>query len=115
MTAPRDPKPTVNFIDVYCAYYQNLFSGVRSFENFKALHLGILSELKCKTLPRIAKVAGLDNSQSLHHFLTESPWDVADLRHRRLNRILQVLEGRSIILIEGSRTPVSRPRRIERF
>ncbi len=23
MTAPRGPKLTVNFIDVYCAYYQN--------------------------------------------------------------------------------------------
>jgi len=25
-------------------------------------------------LPAIAQVAGLDNAQSLHHFLTESPW-----------------------------------------
>jgi SRSO17 transposase len=99
MTVPRDPKPTVNFIDVYCAYYQDLFPEVRSFENFKALHLGMLSELKRKTLPEIAKIAGLDNSQSLHHFLTESPWDVKALKHRRLNRILQVLEGRSIVLI----------------
>jgi hypothetical protein len=39
MTAPRDPKPTVNFIDVYCAYYKDLFPEVRSFESFKALHL----------------------------------------------------------------------------
>lgn len=99
MTAPRDPKPTVNFIDVYCAYYQDLFPEVRSFENFKALHLGMLSELKRKTLPEIAKIAGLDNSQSLHHFLTESPWDVKALKGRRLNRILQVLEGRPIVLI----------------
>jgi SRSO17 transposase len=99
MTAPRDPKPTVNFIDVYCAYYQDLFPEVRSFENFKALHLGMLSDIKRKTLPEIAKVAGLDNSQSLHHFLTESPWEVESLKHRRLNRILQVLQGRSIILI----------------
>ncbi|WP_404791391.1 IS701 family transposase [Altericista sp. CCNU0014] len=66
----------------------------------------MLSELKRKTLPEIAKVAGLDNSQSLHHFLTESPWDVEDLRHRRLNRILQVLEGRSIIkMIEETGGP----------
>ena len=77
MTAPRDPKPTVNFIDVYCTYYQDLFPEVRSFENFKALHLGMLSDIKRKTLPEIAKVAGLDNSQSLHHFLTESPWEVS--------------------------------------
>jgi SRSO17 transposase len=35
----------------------------------------------------------------LDHFLTESPWDIEALKHRRLERILQVLEGRSIILI----------------
>jgi SRSO17 transposase len=99
MTAPRDPKPTVNFIDVYCTYYQDLFPEVRSFENFKALHLGMLSDIKRKTLPEIAKVAGLDNSQSLHHFLTESPWKLEALKYRRLRRILEVLEGRSIILI----------------
>jgi SRSO17 transposase len=99
MTAPRDPKSTVNFIDVYCAYYQDLFPEVRSFENFKALHLGMLSDLKRKTLPEIAKISGLDNSQSLHHFLTKSSWDVEALKHRRLNRILEVLEGRSIIVI----------------
>ncbi|MGB8699734.1 MAG: IS701 family transposase, partial [Thermosynechococcaceae cyanobacterium] len=40
MTAPRDPKPTVDFIDVYCSYYQDLFPEVRSFENFKDLHVG---------------------------------------------------------------------------
>jgi SRSO17 transposase len=99
MTAPRDSKPTVNFIDVYCAYYQDLFPEVRRLENFKALHLGMISDLKRKTLPESAKITGLDNPQSLHHFLTKSPWDVKALKHRRLNRILQVLEGRSIILI----------------
>jgi hypothetical protein len=33
MTASRDPKPTVDFIDVYCTYYQDLFPEVRSFAN----------------------------------------------------------------------------------
>ena len=70
MTEPRDPKPTVDFIDVYCAYYQDLFPEVRSFENFKDLHVGILSNLKRKSLPEIAKVVGLDDAQSLHHFLS---------------------------------------------
>jgi SRSO17 transposase len=99
MTAPRDPKATVNFIDVYWAYYKDLFPEVRSFESFKALHLGMLSDLKRKTLLEIAKVAGLDNSQCLQHFLTDSPWEVKALEYRRLNRILEVLEGRTIILI----------------
>jgi hypothetical protein len=43
MTAPRDPKPTVNFIDVYCSYYQDLFPEVNTPDSFvegcrKAIH-----------------------------------------------------------------------------
>lgn len=74
MLEPRLPSATVNFIDEYCAAYQTLFPQVRSFEAFKYLHLGMISEIKRKSLPAIAKVVGLDNEQSLHHFLTESPW-----------------------------------------
>ena len=99
MTAPRNPKPTVSFIDSYCGYYQELFPEVRSFESFKNLHLGMIADIKRKTLPEIAKVAGLENSQSLHHFLTESPWEEVELRKYRLARILQVLQGRAITLI----------------
>jgi SRSO17 transposase len=99
MTAPRDPKPTVDFIDVYCSYYQDLFPEVRSFENFKDLHVGILSELKRKSLPEIAKVVGLEDGQSLHHFLRNSPWSAAEFRNCRLRRILEILANRSITLI----------------
>ena len=42
MTAPRLPKPTVNFIHTYCGDYQDLFPEVRSFESFKNLHLGMI-------------------------------------------------------------------------
>lgn len=42
---------------------------------------------------------GLDNYQSLHHFLATSPWDVERLRTLRLQLIIQVLKGRPIILI----------------
>ncbi len=35
----------------------------------------------------------------MHHFLTVSPWQVEQLREQRLKLILQVLEGREIILI----------------
>jgi len=99
VTAPRNPKPTVSFIDSYCGYYQELFPEVRSFESFKNLHLGMIADIKRKTLPEIAKVAGLENSQLLHHFLTESPWEEVELRKYRLARILQVLQGRAITLI----------------
>ena len=99
MTQPRSPKPSIKFVDEYCAIYRNIFPEVRSFENFRDLHLGMISEIKRKSLPEIAKVVGLENQQSLHHFLTESPWSIESLKKRRLELILRVLNKRSLILI----------------
>ena len=99
MTEPRPAKPTVKFVDDYCQWYQSLFPEVRSFEAFKNLHIGMLADIKRKSLPAIAKVAGLEQEQSLHHFLTASPWQVGQLREQRLKLILQVLEEREISLI----------------
>jgi len=54
---------------------------------------------KRKSLPAIATVAGLDNAQSLHHFLTESPWQIDAFRQHRLKLILQTLGEREIVLV----------------
>jgi SRSO17 transposase len=69
MVEPRRSAPTAKFVDEYCQLYQNLFPEVRSFEAFKYL-------------PEISKIVGLDNHQGLHHFLTESPWDVKEYSSR---------------------------------
>ena len=99
MDKPRDARPTIKFLDEYCASYRNLFPEVRSFEAFKHLHIGMISPIKRKSLPEIAKIVGLDQEQSLHHFLTKSPWEVKELRKQRLGLILQALKGRRIFLI----------------
>ncbi|MEW6054953.1 MAG: IS701 family transposase, partial [Nitrospirota bacterium] len=99
MTEPRAAQPTVRFIDEYCESYKSLFPEVRSFEAFKQLHVGIISDIKRKTLPHIAKVVGLESAQSLHHFVTTSPWSAKQLRERRLELILTALNGREIIVI----------------
>jgi SRSO17 transposase len=99
MPATREARPTIRFVDEYCQLYERLFPEVRSFEAFKLLHLGMISEIKRKSLPAIAKVVGLDNQQNLHHFLSESPWTVQQLRQKRLEIILKVLNGRSMILL----------------
>lgn len=99
MVEPRQAISTVKFIDEYCQIYQNIFPEVRSFEAFKYLHMGMVSDIKRKTLPSIAKVVGLENHQPLHHFLTESPWDAKELRKQRLELILYVLQGRPIVII----------------
>jgi SRSO17 transposase len=99
MSASRAAQPTIRFVDEYCQWYEPLFPEVRSFEAFKLLHLGMISEVKRKSLPAIAKAVGLNNPQSLHHFLTESPWTVPQLRQKRLELILKVLHERSMILL----------------
>ena len=89
MDEPRAARPTLQFIDRYCAHYRNLFSDVRSFEAFKHIHIGMISSIKRKTLPAMAKLVGLYNEQSLHHFLTKSPWQAQQLRNQRLSLSLQ--------------------------
>ena len=54
MTEPRPAKPTVKFVDDYCQWYESLFPEVRSFEAFKHLHIGMLADIKRKSLPAIA-------------------------------------------------------------
>jgi SRSO17 transposase len=99
MPASRDAQPTIRFVDEYCQIFEGLFPEVRSFEAFKLLHLGMISEIKRKSLPAIAKAVGLDNQQNLHHFLSESPWRVQQLRQKRLELTQKVLNGRSLILL----------------
>nr|WP_225912895.1 IS701 family transposase [Nostoc flagelliforme] len=86
-------------MDDYCAAYEDIFPEVRSFESFKYLHVGMISQIKRKSLPEIAKVVGLNNEQPLHHFLTDSPWDIKSLVERRLSLTLSMLKGESFILV----------------
>ena len=89
----------VKCVDTYCELYRDLFIEVRAYEAFKYLHLGIIGNLKKKSLPEIAKAVGLKNEQGLLHFLTESPWQAEELEKRRLEIILNILEGREIDII----------------
>ncbi|MBD1916446.1 transposase, partial [Phormidium sp. FACHB-77] len=92
-------KPTVRFVDDYCESYRNLFAEVRSFEAFKHLHVGMISEVKRKSLPAIAKVTGLPNAQSLQQFLVNSPWRAGELRHQRIELLLSLLGHRKLVLV----------------
>jgi SRSO17 transposase len=74
MVKLRPAQKTVKFIDEYCQTYRDLFPEVRSFEYFKYLHLGMISDIKRKSLPAIAKEVGLEDGVGLDHFLTESPF-----------------------------------------
>jgi len=73
MVEPRPAKPTVKFV-VYCQWYQPLFAEVRSFEAFKQLHLGLISEVKRKSLPPSRN--WIRQRAIVASFLTESPWQI---------------------------------------
>ena len=72
----RDAHKTVAIIDEYCEEYKDLFHEVRNYECFKYLHLGIMSPIKRKSLPEIAKIVSIKSAQSLHHFIANSDWSV---------------------------------------
>lgn len=90
---------TVAVIDEYCASYRDLFKQVRNYECFKYLHLGIISPIKRKSLPEIAKVVSTNSAQSLHHFIANSDWLVEKLKSRRLHRIKKALAGNAITVV----------------
>lgn len=83
MAHTRSPAPTVAFVEDYCSQFRDLFADVREFEQFTLLHVGLLAEIKRKSLPRIAKTVQAD-AQELHHFLSKAHWSTVALRARRL-------------------------------
>lgn len=95
----RSPTATVSIIDRYCEPYNDLFSDVRNYECFKYIHQGIISPIKRKSLPEIAKVVGISSPQSLHHFIANSPWSVVDLKKKRLSLTLEALKKKKITVV----------------
>jgi SRSO17 transposase len=59
----------------------------------------MLSEIPRKSLPAIARIAGLKNGQSLHHFLKEAEWSVEEVRKIRLWLTKLLIGEREINLI----------------
>jgi SRSO17 transposase len=98
MSKTRSAAETVAFVDEYSAAYRDVFHDVRSFEYFKLLHIGLISDLKRKSLPALAKAVGLANSQGLHRFVTDGDWEPSHLRQRRLMLTKDALAGRGFTL-----------------
>jgi SRSO17 transposase len=98
MSKARQAIPTVTCVDEYCRLYQDLFPDVRSFEHFTFLPVGMLSDIKRKTLPALAKVAGDLDPQALHHCVAKAPWSIEELRTGRLTLLRQAEAFRSFVL-----------------
>src|SRR5258707_15114603 len=83
MTKPREPVPTVAFVDDYCTHYRAVFPNVRQFDQFTHLALGLVAETKRKSLPRLAQATKAD-PQAFHHFLAKADWSEEAVRAVRL-------------------------------
>ena len=57
------------------------------FENFKVYPLGLQLELKRTNIQTINECRIKGNYDSLHHFLTNSPWDEEKVNNRRIEII----------------------------
>jgi SRSO17 transposase len=99
VTIGREAEETVKFVDEYSEQYRDLFEDVRSFESFRLLQVGLLSELPRKSLPAIATAVGDADSQSLHHLVADGSWQVEALQERRLALTRQAVGGRAITLV----------------
>jgi SRSO17 transposase len=86
------------YLSLFC-HSPTYFRQVRSYECFKYLHQGIISPIKRKSLPEIAKVVGISSSQSFHHFIANSPWSAAELKKRRLKLTLLALKEKKITVV----------------
>lgn len=58
----------------------------------------MISEIKRKSLPAIARAVGLENSQPLQHFLANSPWNVQAVRDMRIQLLKLALKEREFIV-----------------
>ena len=99
MSRPRPPRPTLAFIDDHCRASRSAFPDVRSFEHFKALHAGLLSDLPRKTLPAIARFLGLADAQGLHHMLTSDRIATEALRRTRTDLVRAAVGHRPVTLL----------------
>ena len=59
----RAAVPTIRAVDEYCDTYRDMFLEVRTFENFKLLHVGMISDIKRKSLPAMPWLAAKRLSQ----------------------------------------------------
>src|SRR5260221_11736346 len=97
MPSVRPAPPSVAFIHQYCAQTRPLSKNVRHYEQFTALHLGLLAETRHKSLPRLGKTVQAD-PQALHHFLAKADWSVEQFRAKRLELLHQALGTTPCIL-----------------
>jgi SRSO17 transposase len=89
--------------------FDDLFSRPNQREGFRAYVLGLLSETHRKNVERISERVFSQRYQSLHHFISESPWDAEALNDRRIGMLMADPRTRArqggVLIIDDSGVP----------
>ena len=73
-------------LEKFLGEFKDLFTKSQ-FENFKVYPLGLQLEVKRTNIQTINECRPKSNYDSLHHFLTNSPWDEEKVNNRRIEII----------------------------
>ncbi|MDP9350002.1 MAG: IS701 family transposase [Chloroflexota bacterium] len=87
MTTPRkSTNPTAQAIDRFCAQFDDLYCRVSERQAFRQYLIGLLLPREHnKTLTVLSSLVPGANTQRLHHFVHDSPWDCDAVNARRLS------------------------------
>ena len=81
----NEPDP---LLETFFEKFDSLWSRPNQRQGFRAYALGLLSEAHRKNIEAMNAKMLAPDYQSLHHFLTETPWDAAEVNRRRLDLLM---------------------------
>lgn len=81
----NEPDP---LLETFFEKFDSLWSRPNQSQGFRAYAVGLLSEAHRKNIEAMNAKMLAPAYQSLHHFLTETPWDAQEVNRRRLDLLL---------------------------
>ena len=84
MFGARVATETIKFVDDYCHLFRKLFPEVRSFEAFKYLHVGMISDIKRKTLPASLPCSWIKQRARAIAFLNRIPMEIITIERGKI-------------------------------
>lgn len=81
----NEPDP---LLETFFEKFDSLWSRPNQSQGFRAYAAGLLSEAHRKNIEAMNAKMIAPDYQSLHHFLTETPWDAEEVNRRRLELLL---------------------------
>lgn len=80
----NEPDP---LFDAFFDKFNSVWSRPNQAEGFRAYALGLLSEVHRKNIEALSAKIIEQPYQSLHHFLTDAPWDAQEVNRRRIEAL----------------------------